>query len=364
MANKYSEELFGAIDEILKKRLEKLNKDSTILCSVEDNSEATEGKYIVLNNALRFVAYSENTDYQIGQNVWVLVPDGDYNNTKIIIGKYVDTDTGSFTWVDPFSNFVNITGNLAENFTGQRYELVANHPVITQINIGNVVSGAVNTSALRGLDRIAVAADFGTMFSGVSIPTAGNYGLHFQIITDKENISLDFALDVNNMNGNPYGQNGTLFEQKLVYDFDPEEYGNIKEINCTFFQDQEFICSEGMYNLDTEGNLISSIPDIFMTNLQVMLGYSSNKISDSTALLSTMGSTLFTVELSDNIRRLSPRFVYKNANGTFAFINTYDDYIHAEELNSNLKDLKIRLYYQNLSVDNYEPRAGHFYHEA
>ena len=97
MANKYSEELFGAIDEIVKKRLEKLNKDTTILCSIEDNSEAADGKYTVLNNALRFTAYSENTDYQVGQNVWVLVPDGDYNNTKLIVGKYISDDTHAFT---------------------------------------------------------------------------------------------------------------------------------------------------------------------------------------------------------------------------------------------------------------------------
>jgi len=67
--NKYTEELFGAIDEIIKKRIEAINKDTTVLCTIEDNSEAEKGQYTVSTNALRFTAFSENIDYAIGQNV-------------------------------------------------------------------------------------------------------------------------------------------------------------------------------------------------------------------------------------------------------------------------------------------------------
>lgn len=362
MANKYSEELFGAIDEIVKKRLEKLNKDTTILCSIEDNSEAADGKYTVLNNALRFTAYSENTDYQVGQNVWVLVPDGDYNNTKLIVGKYISDDTHAFTWVDPFVNFVKITSNLTGSIVDETYSLIANDPAITQVNIGNIIKEE-SLNSIKGLDRIGVSAEFATDFITSNTPFTGNYGLLLQIVTDKD-IPLNFLLDVDNMAGNPYSVNSSFFEQKAVFDYSPEEYGNIKSINCIFFQDQQFIGEQGFYNLDEYGDLINYAPDIFMTNLQVFLGYSTNKVSRTTALLSTMDSTLFSVESGYVNKKINPRFVYKNADGTFSFINTYEDFIHPENQNANLEGLTMHLYYQNLSLDSIDPRAGRFYHEA
>ena len=97
MANKFSEELFGAIDTIIEKRLQALNKDTTILCNIEDNTDAEKGKYIVSNSGLQFDAYSDKTNYTIGQRVWVLVPDGDYENTKMIMGQYIGENSTSFT---------------------------------------------------------------------------------------------------------------------------------------------------------------------------------------------------------------------------------------------------------------------------
>lgn len=86
---KISETLFEALDIIINKRLESVQKDKTILCVVEDASKAKEGEYTVSNASAKFTAYSENVNYVAGQNVWVLIPEGDYNNEKKIIGKHV-----------------------------------------------------------------------------------------------------------------------------------------------------------------------------------------------------------------------------------------------------------------------------------
>lgn len=365
MANKYSEELFGAIDEILRKRLEGLSKDSTILCSIEDNSEAENGKYIVLNNALRFAAYSENIDYPVGQNVWVLVPDGDYNNTKIIIGKYVSEDTAAFNWVDPFKDFADMTGNLAASFKDIGEGLTANDPNIIEKSFGAIVNEMeINTNGFKGLNRIAISADFATYFSSDNPPISGDYGLRVDLITDRVSDNRQtIELNTSKMNGNVYGKNGIFFEQKMVYDFDPEEIGNIQQIYLTFYQNQDFVTKTGMYNLTSDNQLITDSNDIFIKNIKVMLGYSTSKIRTTTALLSTFDSTTYNIDDLDNKRNLVPRFAYKNANGTFTFINTYEDYINAEEINPALRNLKLRLYYRD-SKAPIEPRAGQFYRES
>ena len=66
---KFSETLFEALDIIINKRLESVQKDKTILCVVEDASKANEGEYVVSNASAKFTAYSENTNYREGQNV-------------------------------------------------------------------------------------------------------------------------------------------------------------------------------------------------------------------------------------------------------------------------------------------------------
>jgi len=69
MATRISEDLFQAIDIILGKRLETIDKDKTILCTIEDASKASEGKYTVSNSGAKFVARSETTSFRTGQNV-------------------------------------------------------------------------------------------------------------------------------------------------------------------------------------------------------------------------------------------------------------------------------------------------------
>lgn len=132
MANRISEDLFKAIDVIVGQRLRNVSKDLTILCKIEDNADAEQGFYTVSNEEARFTAVSEKTDYRIGQNVWVLVPEGNYNQDKIIIGKYVNNNTNQpYVWVDPLHSYVDITGNLIADSLNFEDGIIANytHPV-------------------------------------------------------------------------------------------------------------------------------------------------------------------------------------------------------------------------------------------
>jgi len=66
---KYSDTLFEALDIIINKRLESVQKDITILCAVEDATNSAKGEYVVSNASARFTAYSDNPKYKNGQNV-------------------------------------------------------------------------------------------------------------------------------------------------------------------------------------------------------------------------------------------------------------------------------------------------------
>lgn len=68
--------------------------DQTIECRIIDNSKAAWHKYtVVTNNKIRLEVQSESTSYEINDRVHVLIPQGDYNATKRIIGKCYDEVT-------------------------------------------------------------------------------------------------------------------------------------------------------------------------------------------------------------------------------------------------------------------------------
>lgn len=107
----YAEDIFDAISTIVDKRMESIDKNKSILCTITDDSDRDNGNYTVSDGSMRFTASGESK-YRKDQNVWVLVPNSDYSQPKIILGKYVDSETTPFTWVSPMESFVNLTGNI------------------------------------------------------------------------------------------------------------------------------------------------------------------------------------------------------------------------------------------------------------
>ena len=97
------EKLFTAIDTIVQKRIEKLPYDKTVIATIEDNTNAAQGKYVVNDGTSTYEAFSENTSYTIGQNVYVSIPQADYQQQKIITGKYIpnNTNTTAYNYVSP-----------------------------------------------------------------------------------------------------------------------------------------------------------------------------------------------------------------------------------------------------------------------
>lgn len=78
----------GWVSTLINNAISKIKTDQTILCTVINNDAASIGKYTVSYNAVSFEAYTEsNQRYKINDNVYVLIPQGDYNEQKIILCK-------------------------------------------------------------------------------------------------------------------------------------------------------------------------------------------------------------------------------------------------------------------------------------
>ncbi len=109
--NQLQEKLLEANSIITNKIIEGISFDKTITCNIIDDTYKKEGKYIVSNGAQEFTAYSTVTNYSVNNTVYVTIPNGNYENQKIIIGKKTSNTDKPFVFTTPFDTMVDLTGN-------------------------------------------------------------------------------------------------------------------------------------------------------------------------------------------------------------------------------------------------------------
>jgi hypothetical protein len=112
------------MDILNAKALSSISYDKTILCTIVNDKDKKEGKYEVSDGSRIFVAYSTDDRYHIDDNVYVTIPQGDYENQKIIVGKKTSEIEKPFNFITPFDTFFSMTENLVQN--DEELSLVAN----------------------------------------------------------------------------------------------------------------------------------------------------------------------------------------------------------------------------------------------
>lgn len=86
--SKMEQEIFKSIQTIAKRLIDKAGYDKTITGVVIHTPTAEEVFYIVQNeNAQYHAKYSGQEKIQIGDSVYMLIPNNDTSKTKFILGK-------------------------------------------------------------------------------------------------------------------------------------------------------------------------------------------------------------------------------------------------------------------------------------
>lgn len=112
MNKDYGEIICSAVDSIIQSRLSNLEFNITKTCTIIDISSRNQGKYIVSDGSAKFEVYSEDTSYNLDDNVLVLIPNGDYKNNKIILGKTKIEKELPYKYTSPMTTMVKFTDNI------------------------------------------------------------------------------------------------------------------------------------------------------------------------------------------------------------------------------------------------------------
>ena len=324
----YQNDLFKSIDLITQSAINKLQVNKTITCRIIDNSNATYGEYLVNDGSTTYTAYDKSKEeYEVDEQVYVLVPNGDYNNQLTILGRIVSENSKPFNWVSPMENYLNATDALI-NIENEA-ALIANGDIQKLVLIQKEFP-----NALSAYDCLGIKANFKSLLN-VYDTVSGTYGLEFIIEgrsfngtnNDLVPASVTYTWDTSEMYGNPYNFS-TFFPQSLVLDI-----GQLKEINkitISFFQSGDFYDSE--HNLipsktqlsDTE---IINVPhNLFVNNIELSMGYYLSSYTGESVLLYNYNSSL-TYEATNNPEKyMKTRLIHYKGNGIKTGYDNVDDF--------------------------------------
>ena len=264
--NSYQDALLDSFGIVAKQIVSELQYDKTILCQIVDDSKKSQGQYIVSDGNTKFVAYAEGTEYRKDENVYITIPNGDFNNEKFITGRKISNSANVYNYKEPFDQLVDLTGNL-NPFKEVLGELIANDErieyLIAEFDLEDN-SNIVNYSWL------GVKADFKSMLKNAMY---GSYGIRIELITINDSIE-PIIFDSSKFFGNPYNFITFTTQQQL---FNIKGKDKIKHINIYFYQTNNFISSNGNKIVYEDGQKLSNL---FVNNIYICAGNDASEISE------------------------------------------------------------------------------------
>lgn len=294
----YGEIFCEAVEEVVKTQLRGLKYDLTQVCQVDDISERDKGIYWVSTDAARFKAYSMTQNYEVGDTVYVTTPNNDATQQKIIIGKKVIGTQQDITYVMPFNNIKNITGNIVEG----------SHEV------GRLANGSFtgHDTLIWETDRFETGFTRlglqGSFRSQVADAVEGSYGLKLELCTrgttDEIKTVATFYLDADDMYGNPYNFDGYYPQQKV---FDISALAGFDIMRLYFYQDKDFKDRDGnaIISADAFGNGLKE--NLFVNDLYICLGYDIKDVYNDGLILYSNDGPLY--DMTPRTKTISWRFI-------------------------------------------------------
>lgn len=270
----YNEILLQAVDTVIEARLKGLQYDKTVKCQVVES--LGNGAYTVCeNDSVKYDAtVNSDISYSIDDYVYVLIPNGDYANPKIIVGKYTeDNERNPVVYLRPLDTFAALTKDIT--VLAQPKGLIANGVGVLDLGTINLTAQDSKLKYNSLYSTLGLSCDFKSLFNGYNM-VSGNYGLRLYLLQEDNQIVVA-EMDSSDWLGNPYRYD-VYFNQ--TFTFDISSIKNIRAIRFVFYQNSNFV----YLNSDGERVVfpVQEYANIFAKNLKIQLGESVVSIPDDT----------------------------------------------------------------------------------
>ena len=265
------------------------NNDITIDGFIVDASRAKEGVYTVGSGYSQFTAYAFTT-YKENDDVYILIPGGDYNNTKFIIGRRMAESSGAYNVIDELENmvFFHDSNSSLINFSGKSLGIQANNSLIQEILIGTW------EGSYAGVSRLGLAPTFTSYLKPLGI-TNGSYGIRL-LITDNTGTVEKVEFDSSEYFGNPYNY---IYSTRLTRVYELTTTKTIIKIEAYLYQKNNFVDFNEDWVAPTNTN-----KNIFLTKFFVGVGATKSEIMASRCMIATTSgsNTYYSPEYAETLK--------------------------------------------------------------
>ena len=384
--NDLQNKLLQAMDIINAKALQDISYDRTIVCTIEDDTYREEGKYSVNDGSRIFIAYTNDTRLKNKDTVYVTIPQGNYDNQKIIIGKRTVETEKPYTFVEPFDSLFDMTDNIVKKANNgaltanalNKYGQEKEYEYITLYN---------EPCNYYGFTRLGLKANFK---SWVKSAIRGTYGLVVVLTTSNTNLAStqevipqEFYYTFSNKDfyGNSY-EFETDYEQQIVIPLE-EVQGTITNIKINFYQEANFFdrfnepipCSIGgylteentnIYIKDEDGNFVIDTsdtllePNLLVKDIFLCLGYDISVFTKDMVEIYTQQSNTYrhSEKAGDdgqekNKKEIKVRWVHVDENGPKDMVTTEKEQIE--------KNYEVRWYRYKIGASAADPYCGTYW---
>lgn len=329
MGADYGEKICQAIDEIVTAKLQGLQYDITKLCTIIDDTYSYQGQYTVSDGTARYDAFTTDISLKKGNQVQVIIPNGDYSLQKTIIGRIATADTTPFNYTSPLDTMITITNNIfdsAKTVYGENAGLLANGP---RKLLGPIYS-LEGEKELAGYTRLGLSANFRSWLNGLDV-ISGSYGIKVLLYTDimeqasgvsVNEVVYELTFSSADMIGNPYQFDDYFYQEKV---FDISNINNIKRLEVYFYQDSAFINGDGdLIPYQDINELLGTLEDkpnnLFVDDVQLFMGYEIGYFTDETLLLYTPDTLSYSYK-REELKEINLRWIHKIDEKTYEIIN-------------------------------------------
>ena len=304
MAEKdYADQFLDSISILINKKIEAVKFDETKTATIINADQAEKGIYQVSEDQVtKYQAYSTVTEYKVNDAVLVTIPQGNYDNQKIIIGKAVSESDSPIIYIPPFASLVDISNNIITTNLGEQ-EMWANGPTYrwpleiktfpgdnTKLPMKCIwdsndsafayADSLGNHLNLIGYSRIGLQAQVSTFLS-IYNAIVGNYGLALEIVFrdieamhTQQSFSKFVTFDSSEYFGNIYNFD-SYYTQEIVYDISDYSKFAVDRIKLYMYQRNNFKDKNGEKIPAPEEGLddfFNIAPNIIFKDFYICLG--------------------------------------------------------------------------------------------
>lgn len=265
------------------------NNDITIDGFIIDASRAKEGVYTVGSGYSQFTAYA-STIYKENDDVYILIPGGDYNKTKFIVGRRMTESSGAYNVTDELENmvFFHDSNSSLINFSGKSLGIQANNSLTQEILIGTW------EGSYAGVSRLGLAPTFTSYLKPLGIIN-GSYGIRL-FITDNTGAIEKVEFDSSEYFGNPYNY---IYSTRLTRVYELTTTKTIIKIEAYLYQKNNFVDFNEDWIAPTDTN-----KNIFLTKFFVGVGATKSEIMASRCMIATTSgsNTYYSPEYAETLK--------------------------------------------------------------